>query len=75
MSLTSVVGYGGDHHRQQRRRPEFRRIEEVARLFRISRSTAFRLMKEQGWSRHKFGIELRFSSSGSARKTWKLSRP
>ena len=41
--------------------PEFRKIQEVAELFRISRSTAFRLMKEQGWPRHKFGTELRFS--------------
>ncbi|MBT2568091.1 helix-turn-helix domain-containing protein [Arthrobacter sp. ISL-85] len=41
--------------------PEFRRIHQVAELFQISRSTAFRLMKEQAWPRHKFGTELRFS--------------
>jgi len=30
--------------------PEFRKIQDVANLFRISRSTAFRMMKEQGWA-------------------------
>ena len=41
--------------------PEFRKIHEVAALFRISRSTAFRMMKAQSWPRHKFGTEIRFS--------------
>lgn len=46
--------------------PEFRKIQEVADLFRISRSTAFRMMKEQGWPRHKFGTEIRFSAEDVA---------
>lgn len=38
------------------------KIKEVADLFQISRSTAFRMMKAQSWPRHKFGTEIRFST-------------
>ena len=37
------------------------RIEDVAEMFQISRSEAFRLKKEQGWPSHRFGRSLRFS--------------
>lgn len=34
---------------------------EVAALFRISRSSVYRLKKEQEWPHHRFGHEVRFS--------------
>jgi excisionase family DNA binding protein len=37
-------------------------IGEVARLFGISRSTAYRLNKQDNWPNHRFGTELRFSA-------------
>ena len=36
-------------------------IGEVARLFGISRSTAYRLKKQDDWPHHRFGTEIRFS--------------
>lgn len=37
------------------------KIDELARLFGISRSTAYRLNKADSWPNHRFGTELRFS--------------
>jgi excisionase family DNA binding protein len=37
-------------------------IGEVAALFQISRSTAYRLNKQDSWPNHRFGTELRFSA-------------
>jgi excisionase family DNA binding protein len=37
-------------------------IGELAALFKISRSTAYRLKKEQRWPSHRFGTEIRFSA-------------
>jgi excisionase family DNA binding protein len=37
-------------------------IGEVARLFGISRSTAYRLKKADSWPFHRFGTEIRFSA-------------
>ena len=36
-------------------------IGELAELFQISRSTAYRLKKEQSWPHIRFGTEIRFS--------------
>jgi excisionase family DNA binding protein len=36
-------------------------IGEVAELFKISRSTAYRLKKADSWPHHRFGTEIRFS--------------
>jgi len=36
-------------------------IGEVAELFKISRSTAYRLKKQDSWPSHRFGTEIRFS--------------
>lgn len=36
-------------------------IGEVARIFGISRSTAYRLKKADSWPHHLFGTEIRFS--------------
>lgn len=36
-------------------------IGEVAKLFKISRSTAYRLNKADKWPNHRFGTELRYS--------------
>jgi excisionase family DNA binding protein len=36
-------------------------IKELADLFQISRSTAYRLKKEQRWPHIRFGTEIRFS--------------
>jgi len=36
-------------------------IGELAELFQISRSTAYRLKKSQNWPCHRFGTEIRFS--------------
>ena len=36
-------------------------IGEVAALFKISRSSAYRLKKQDNWPCHRFGTELRFS--------------
>lgn len=41
----------------------FIKIDEVARIFGISRSTAFRLKKAQHWPCHLFGTEIRFSAA------------
>lgn len=38
-------------------------IGELAALFKISRSTAYRLKKEQRWPCHRFGTEIRFSQA------------
>ena len=38
-------------------------IGEVAKLFGISRSTAFRLKKAESWPHHRFGTEIRFSAA------------
>jgi excisionase family DNA binding protein len=38
-------------------------IGEVARIFGISRSTAYRLKKQDDWPHHRFGTEIRFSES------------
>jgi excisionase family DNA binding protein len=38
-------------------------ITEVARLFGISRSTAYRLKKQDQWPHHLFGTEIRFSEA------------
>jgi excisionase family DNA binding protein len=37
-------------------------IGEVAELFQISRSTAYRLKKADNWPHHRLGTELRFSA-------------
>ena len=37
-------------------------IEEVAQLFKISRSHAYRLKREQKWPHIRFGTEIRFSA-------------
>jgi excisionase family DNA binding protein len=37
-------------------------IGEVARLFGISRSTAYRLKKADSWPHHRLGTEIRFSA-------------
>lgn len=47
----------------------FLKLAEVAALFQISRSTAYRLKKDQGWPSHRFGTEI-----GSPRKTSKRLR-
>lgn len=36
-------------------------IGELAELFQISRSTAYRLKKSQAWPHIRFGTEIRFS--------------
>jgi len=36
-------------------------IGELAELFKISRSTAYRMKKEQRWPHIRFGTEIRFS--------------
>jgi len=36
-------------------------IGELAELFKISRSTAYRMKKEQNWPHIRFGTEIRFS--------------
>ena len=36
-------------------------ITELAELFKISRSTAYRMKKEQRWPHIRFGTEIRFS--------------
>lgn len=36
-------------------------ISDVAELFGISRSTAFRLKKQQSWPHVRFGTEIRFT--------------
>jgi len=36
-------------------------IGELAALFKISRSTAYRMKKEQRWPHIRFGTEIRFS--------------
>ena len=36
-------------------------IGELAELFKISRSTAYRMKKEQSWPHIRFGTEIRFS--------------
>jgi len=41
-------------------------IGEVAELFKISRSTAYRLKKQDSWPSHRFGTEIRFSESDIA---------
>ena len=38
------------------------KIEEVAAMFKISRSHAYRLKREQQWPHHMFGSEIRFSA-------------
>ncbi|RDV10567.1 DNA-binding protein [Arthrobacter sp. RT-1] len=47
----------------------FLKIQEVADLFSISRSTAFRMMQQQGWPRHQFGGETRFSDEAARADT------
>jgi excisionase family DNA binding protein len=37
-------------------------ISQVAEMFQISRSTAYRLKKEQRWPHIRFGTEIRFSA-------------
>lgn len=39
----------------------FLTIVELAARFQISRSTAYRMKKEQAWPSHRFGTEIRFS--------------
>ena len=46
----------------QRTAADFYTIEEVAVTFKISRSHAYKLRKEQNWPHHQFGKELRFSA-------------
>lgn len=41
--------------------PKYLKIQEVADLFRISRSTAYRLKKSQQWPHLLVGSETRFS--------------
>jgi excisionase family DNA binding protein len=41
-------------------------IGEVAELFKISRSTAYRLNKQDKWPNHRFGTELRYSAEDIA---------
>lgn len=41
--------------------PMFYTITEVAELFRITRSHAYRLKKQDNWPHHMFGDSLRFS--------------
>lgn len=41
-------------------------IGEVAALFQISRSTAYRLKKSDSWPCHLFGTEIRFSEADIA---------
>jgi len=41
-------------------------IGEVAALFNISRSTAYRLKKSDSWPCHLFGTEIRFSAEDVA---------
>jgi len=36
---------------------------DVARIFGISRSTAFRMKKDQSWPHVRFGTEIRFTES------------
>jgi len=36
-------------------------IGQVAEIFQISRSTAYRLKKQDRWPSHRFGTEIRFS--------------
>lgn len=38
-------------------------IGDVADLFQISRSTAYRLKKQDNWPHHRFGTEIRFSEA------------
>jgi excisionase family DNA binding protein len=40
---------------------QLKTISEVAELFQISRSTAYRLKKQDSWPNHRFGTEIRFS--------------
>jgi len=42
--------------------PIFYTMEEVAATFKISRSHAYRLKREQNWPHHRFGHEIRFST-------------
>lgn len=46
----------------QRTAGDFYTIEELALTFKISRSHAYRLKKEQNWPHHRFGHEIRFST-------------
>lgn len=46
----------------QRTAGDFYTIEEVAMTFKISRSHAYRLKREQNWPHHRFGHEIRFSA-------------
>jgi len=41
-------------------------IGEVAELFKISRSTAYRMKKADSWPHHRFGTEIRFSEADIA---------
>ncbi|MEV7661802.1 helix-turn-helix domain-containing protein [Paenarthrobacter sp. NPDC089316] len=41
--------------------PPMYTLMEVADMFKISRSTVFRLKKSQDWPHHQFGSEIRFS--------------
>lgn len=36
-------------------------IEELAQMFKISRSHAYRLKQQQKWPHHMFGTQIRFS--------------
>lgn len=47
-------------HRQENQ-DRLLKLTEVADLFQISRSTTYRLLKEQGWPHIRFGTEIRFS--------------
>ncbi|MFE4229174.1 helix-turn-helix domain-containing protein [Arthrobacter sp. NPDC056886] len=40
---------------------QFITIDEIAVMFRISRSTAYRFKKRDNWPSHRFGTEIRFS--------------
>lgn len=42
---------------------QLRTIGQVAEMFQISRSTAYRLKKAQRWPCHMFGTEIRFSEA------------
>lgn len=41
-------------------------MTDIAEMFGISRSTAFRLKKQQGWPCVRFGTELRFTDEDVA---------
>ena len=43
-----------------------RTIGEVAEMFKISRSTAYRMKKADSWPHHRFGTEIRFSEADIA---------